>query len=81
MDWRNNKFWRKNLRRMDETSTEFDLLVQRTVKRIAVQQKIERSIRLLKQQASNSSKKVSGWRDFARNAYDTGKSLFFRKKL
>ncbi len=81
MDWRNNKFWRKNLRRMDETSTEFDLLVQRTVKRIAIQQKLERSIRLLKQQASNSSKKVSGWRDFARNAYDTGKSLFFRKKL
>ena len=81
MDWRNNKFWRKNLRRMDETTAEFDLLVQRTVKRITVQQKIERSIRLLKQQASNSSKKISGWRDLARNAYDTGKSLFFRKKL
>ena len=81
MDRRNNQLRRENLRRMDETSTEFDLLIQRTVKRITVQQKIERSIRLLKQQASNSSKKVSGWRDFARNAYDTGKSLFFRKKL
>ena len=46
-----------------------------------VQQKIERSIRMLQEQASNSSKKVSGWRNFARNAYDTGKSLFFRKKL
>ena len=81
MDWRNNKFWRKKLRRVDEKTAEFDLLVQRTVKRIAVQQKIERSIRMLQAQASNSSKKVSGWRDFARNAYDTGKSLFFRKKL
>ncbi len=81
MDWRNNKFWRKKLRRVDETTAEFNLLVQRTTKRIAIQQKLERSIRLLQQQASNSSKKVSGWRTLARNAYDTGKSLFFRRKL
>ena len=81
MDRRNYQFGRKNLRRVDETQAEFDLLVQRTVKRITVQQKLERSIRLLKQQASNSSKKISGWRDFTRNAYDTGKNLFFRKRL
>ena len=81
MDWRNNKFWRKNIRRMDEKTAEFDLLVQRTIKRIAVQQKLERSIRLLQEKASSSTKKVSGWRDRFRNAYDTGKSLFFRKKL
>ena len=81
MDWRNNKFWRKKLRRMDEKTAEFDLLVQRTIKRIAVQQKLERSIRLLQEKASSSTKKVSGWRDRFRNAYDTGKSLFFRKKL
>ena len=81
MDWRNNKFWRKNIRRMDEKTTEFDLLVQRTVKRIAIQRKLERSIKMLQEQASNSTKKVSGWRDFARNAYDTGKNLFFRKRL
>ena len=81
MDWRNNKFWRKNIRRMDEKTAEFDLLVQRTVKRIAIQRKLERSIKMLQEQASNSTKKVSGWRDFARNAYDTGKNLFFRKRL
>ena len=81
MDWRNNKFWRKNIRRVDEKTAEFDLLVQRTVKRIAIQQKLERSIRLLQQKASNSTKEISRWRDLARNAYDTGKSLFFRKKL
>ena len=81
MDWRNNKFWRKKLRRVDEKTAEFDLLVQRTIKRIAVQQKLERSIRLLQEKASSSTKKVSGWRDRFRNAYDTGKSLFFRKKL
>ena len=81
MDWRNYQFWRKDIRRMENEATEFDVLIQRTVKRIAVQQKIERSIRMLQEQASNSSKKVSGWRDRLRNAYDTGKSLFFQKKL
>ena len=81
MDWRNYQFWRKKLRRMDEKTAEFDLLVQRTVKRIAVQQKIERSIKMLQEQASSSTKKVSGWRDKFRNAYDTGKSLFFRKRF
>ena len=81
MDWRNNKFWRKKLRRVDETTAEFNLLVQRTTKRIAIQQKLERSIRLLQQKASNSTKEISRWRGLARNAYDTGKSLFFRKKL
>src|SRR5210317_1675326 len=30
MDWRNYKFWRKNLRRLDKETTEFDVLIQRT---------------------------------------------------
>ena len=81
MDRRNNQFGRKKLFRMDETTAEFNLLVQRTVQRIAFQKKLERSIQLLQQQASRGTKKVSGWRDFARNAYHTGKSLFFRKKI
>ena len=81
MDWRNYQFWRKKLRRVDETQTEFDVLVQRTKQRITIGQKLERSIQLLQEQASRSTKKVSGWRDLARNAYHTGKSLFFRKKL
>ena len=81
MDWRNYQFWRKKLRRVDEKIAEFDLLVQRTVERITIQRKLERTIRLLQEKASNSTKKVSGWRDRLRNAYDTGKSLFFRKKF
>ena len=36
MDWRNNKLWRKKLRRLDEKTAEFDLLVQRTIKGIAI---------------------------------------------
>ena len=39
MDWRNNKFWRKKLFRMDETTAEFDLLVQRTIRGIAIGKK------------------------------------------
>ena len=81
MDWRNYQFWRKKLRRLDETQTEFDVLIQRTKQRITIQQRLERSIRLLQEKASHGAKKVSGWRDLTRNAYDTGKSLFFRKKL
>ena len=78
MDRRDNQFRRENLRRMDETSTEFDLLVQRTTQRITIGEQLRRSVQLL-EGASPITKKVSGWRDFARNAYDTGKSLFFRK--
>ena len=80
MDRRNNQFGRKNLRRMDETSAEFDLLVQRTTQRITVGEQLRRSVQLL-EGTSPITKKISGWRDFARNAYDTGKSLFFRGKF
>ena len=80
MDRRNNQLRRENLRRMDETSAEFDLLVQRTTQRITIGEQLRRSIQLL-EGASPITKKVSRWRDFARNAYDTGKSLFFRKKF
>lgn len=81
MDRRDNKFRRKKLFGMDETATEFNVLVQRTVDRIAIQQGLERSIRLLEGTTSPVVKGISGWRDIARNAYYTGKSLFFRKKL
>ncbi len=80
MDWRNNKFWRKNVRRLDETTAEFDLLVQRTINGIAVGKKIRRSIQLL-ERTSNSSQKVSGWRNIIRDTYNTGKNILFRKKL
>ena len=41
MDWRNYKFWRKNIRRLDETTTEFDILIQRTIKKITIGKKLE----------------------------------------
>ena len=80
MDWRNYQFWRKKLRRVDEKTAEFDLLVQRTTQRITIGERLRDSIQLL-EGTSPIAKKISGWRDFARNAYDTGKSLFFRKKF
>ena len=65
---------------MDEKKTEFDLLIQRTKQRITIQQKLERSIRLL-ERPSSSIEKISGWGDLVRNAYNTGKSIFLRKKI
>ena len=47
MDRRNNQFRRENLRRMDETSAEFDLLVQRTTQRITIGEQLRRSVQLL----------------------------------
>ena len=65
---------------MDETKTEFDLLVQRTKQRITISERLERSIQLL-ERPSPFVKKISGWGDFVRNAYNTGKSLFFQKRI
>ena len=80
MDWRNYKFWRKNIRRLEKTQTEFDVLIQRTNREIGLRKQLGRSIRLL-EGTPISPKKISGWRALVRNAYDTGKGLFFRKKL
>ena len=80
MDWRNYQFWRKKLRRVDETTAEFDVLIQRTNQRIVIGERLRDTIQLL-EGTSPIIKKISGWRDFTRNAYDTGKSLFFRKKI
>ena len=80
MDWRNYQFWRKKLRRLDETETEFDVLIQGTVREIALRERIRNSIRLL-EGTSSYPKKISGWRDFARNTYDYGKGFFFRKRF
>ena len=44
MDWRNYQFWRKKLLRVDEDTTEFNLLVQRTIREIAIRERIRRSI-------------------------------------
>ena len=42
----NYQFWRKDLRRLDAKETEFDLLVQRTKQRIAIESRIGQFIRL-----------------------------------
>ena len=47
MDRRNYQFGRKNLRRVDETQAEFDLLVQRTTQRITIGERLRDSIQLL----------------------------------
>ena len=80
MDWRDDQQWRKNISRVDETNTEFDLYFQGTVREITIRDRLRRAVQLL-EGTPISPKKISGWRDLARNAYDTGKSLFFRKKL
>ena len=80
MDWRNNQQWRKNIRRVDETETEYDLYFQGAVREITFGDRLRKAIQLF-EGAPIGSKKISGWRDLARNAYYTGKGLFFQKKL
>ena len=60
MDWRNHKFRRKKLFGLDETSTEFDLLVQRTIKGIALRKRIRANIQLFERTPTNTQK-VSWW--------------------
>ena len=80
MDWRDNQQWRKNIRRVDETETEYDLYFQGADTKTSLRERLIESVQLL-EGTSPIIKKISRWRNFARNAYDTGKSLFFRKKF
>ena len=80
MDRRDDQLWRKNLRRVDETQTEYDLYFQGAVREITLRDRLIKAVQLL-EGTPISPEKISGWRDFARNAYDTGKSLFFRKRF
>ena len=70
----------RSLDALVEKTTEFDLLVQRTINGIAVGKKIRRSIQLL-ERTPNSPQKVSGWRNIIRDTYNNGKNILFRKKL
>ena len=79
MDWRNYKFWRKKLLRVDENSTEFNLLVQRTIREIALRERLRRSIQLLQGTPKNTQETL-GWRTKLRNLGNLRKDLFFRKK-
>ena len=80
MDRRDNQQWRKNLRRMDETETEYDLYFQGANRKTSLRERLIESVQLL-EGTSPIIKKISRWRNFARNTYNTGKSFFFRKKL
>ena len=80
MDWRNYQFWRKKLLRVDENSTEFNLLVQRTIREIAIRERIRRSIPLLQGTPKNTEETL-GWRTKLRSLSNLRKNLFFRKKL
>ena len=75
MDWRNNKFWRKNVRRLDETTAEFDLLVQRTINGIEEEKKIRRSIQLLERTSNSSQKGPEGLGDELEKMKNTVKEL------
>ena len=47
MDWRDDQQWRKNIRRVDETNTEFDLYFQGTVREITIRDRLRRAVQLL----------------------------------
>jgi len=69
MDWRNYQFWRKKLRRVDEKTAEFDLLVQRAKQRIVLGERIGECIRLL-ERTSTRFKKVPERDNFTRDPSD-----------
>ena len=75
MDWRDHKFWRKKLFRLDEKTTEFDLLVQRTIKGIALRKRIRSNIQLLERTPTNTQK-VSWWRSKLRDINNLRKDIF-----
>ena len=60
MDWRDNQQWRKNIRRVDETETEFDLYFQGTVREITLRDRIRKTIQLLEGTPLNSKKYLGG---------------------
>ena len=80
MDWRNYQFWRKNLRRVDETPTEFDVLIQRTKQRIVLGERIRESLQLF-QRTPEDSQRVSKRETLARNIRNLRQNLPIFKKL
>mgnify|MGYP003110588849 CR=1 FL=1 len=80
MDWRNYQFWRKDIRRVDETTAEFDLLVQRTKQRITIGERIGESLRLF-QGSSKNLQSVSRKETFTRKLRNLGQGFGIFKKL
>jgi len=80
MDWRNYQFWRKKLFRVDETPTEFDILVQRAKQRIVIGERVREFVQLY-QRTPDDSQKVSKRAVIARNLHNIRKNIWFLKKL
>ena len=80
MDWRNYQFWRKDLRRLDAKTTEFDLLVQRAKQRIVLGDQIRGCFELF-QRTPTSPQKVSKRAIVARNLNNLRKNIPFLKRF
>ena len=80
MDWRNYQFWRKKLRRLDETPTEFDVLIQRAKQRIVIGERVRDFVQLY-QGTSTNTQKVSKRERIARNLHNLRQNIPFLKKL
>tara|TARA_B100001250_G_scaffold10628_1_gene9225 strand:+ start:20 stop:283 length:264 start_codon:yes stop_codon:yes gene_type:complete len=61
-------------------ATEFDVYVHGTIKHVTLRQRLRESIQLL-EGSSTSTKKVSGWRDFVRDTFYSGKNFLFPEKF
>jgi len=80
MDWRNYQFWRKKLRRVDETPTEFDVLVQRAKQRIVIGERVRDFVQLY-QGTPSDTQRVSKRETLARNIRNLRQNIPFLKKL
>ena len=80
MDWFFNKRRRKKLFRVDETPTEFDILVQRAKQRIVIGERVREFVQLY-QRTPDDSQKVSKRAVIARNLHNIRKNIWFLKKL
>jgi len=80
MDWRNYQFWRKNIRRMENEATEFDVYVQGTIRELTFRERLIESVQLL-EGSSPVVKKVSRWRSIVRDSFYNGKNFLFPEKF
>jgi len=80
MDRGDYQFWRKKLFRVDETPTEFDILIQRAKQRIVIGERIRECFRLFERSSTNTQK-VSKRERIARNLNNLRQSIPFLKKL
>ena len=80
MDWRNYQIWRKKLRRLEETPTEFDVLIQRAKQRIVIGERVRDFVQLY-QGSPSDTQKVSKRERIARNLDNLRQSIPFLKKL